>query len=254
MSELSQQNNESTMVAEYTEVHLDWDSGKKSRNITIASKLQKNHSLPTVQEKKICEVRQQSQIELIRGAQQGSRQCFEQLARQVKERLHVYIYRLTQQHELSQEIVQDSLVEMFKVIGKLREPDFLWPWLYGIATNKLKHHYKKEHKQRTIAMSSLTGKHSPRQRQSGLENLVDEELKQIVSEAMNKLKTQHKAILIMRCYDDMVYSEIAELLGSSEVGARMLFMRAKKALQKELSRNGFGARQQESYVSKETDI
>ncbi len=44
----------------------------------------------------------------------------------------------------------------------------------------------------------------------------------------------------MRCYDDMPYSEIAETMGSSEFSTRMLFMRAKRALQKELSKNGFG--------------
>jgi len=38
----------------------------------------------------------------------------------------------------------------------------------------------------------------------------------------------------------MPYSEIAESMGCSEFSTRMLFMRAKRALQKELSRNGFG--------------
>lgn len=44
----------------------------------------------------------------------------------------------------------------------------------------------------------------------------------------------------MRCYDDMPYSEIAETMGCSEFSTRMLFLRAKRALQKELSKNGFG--------------
>jgi hypothetical protein len=38
----------------------------------------------------------------------------------------------------------------------------------------------------------------------------------------------------------MPYSEIAESMGCSEFSTRMLFVRAKRALQKELSRNGFG--------------
>jgi len=43
----------------------------------------------------------------------------------------------------------------------------------------------------------------------------------------------------MRCYDGMTHSEIAESLGCSEFSTRMLFLRAKRALQRELSRNGF---------------
>lgn len=180
------------------------------------------------------------QIELIRGAQRGDKQCLDQLAQQVRGRLRTYVFRLTQNEDLTQEIVQESLLEMFKVIGKLRKADRFWPWLYGIATNKLRRYYRTEQTQRRVARSSLQGKVTLRDRQDGFENLVGDELKQIVSGAMKKLRTRHKAVLIMRCYDEMRYSEIAETMGCSEFSTRMLFMRAKRALQKELSRNGFG--------------
>jgi RNA polymerase sigma factor (sigma-70 family) len=180
------------------------------------------------------------QIDLVRGAQRGDKQCLDQLAQQVRERLRTYVFRHTQQEDLTQEIVQESLLEMFKVIGKLRKADRFWPWLYGIATNKLRRYYRTESTQRRVAASSVRNKPTLRQRQDGFENLVGEELKQIVSGAMKKLRTRHKAVLIMRCYDEMPYSEIAETLGCSEFSTRMLFMRAKRALQKELSKNGFG--------------
>jgi len=180
------------------------------------------------------------QIELVRGAQRGNKECLDQLAQQARERLRTYVFRLTQQEDLTQEIVQESLLEMFKVIGKLRNADRFWPWLYGIATNKLRRYYRTERTQRRVARSSVQGKLTLKDRQDGFENLVGDELKQIVSGAMKKLRTRHKAVLIMRCYDEMPYSEIAETMGCSEFSTRMLFMRAKKALQKELSRNGFG--------------
>ena len=180
------------------------------------------------------------QIDLVRGAQRGDKQCLDQLAQQVRNRLRTYVFRLTQDEDLTEEIVQESLLEMFKVIGKLRKADRFWPWLYGIATNKLRRYYRTESTQRRVAASSVRNKRTLRERQDGFENLVGEELKHIVSGAMKKLKTRHKAVLIMRCYDDMPYSEIAETMGCSEFSTRMLFMRAKRALQKELSRNGFG--------------
>jgi len=49
--------------------------------------------------------------------------------------------------------------------------------------------------------------------QDGLENLVSAEPKQIVSKAMKRLNTRQRAVLIMRCYDDMAYLEIVESLG-----------------------------------------
>ena len=183
---------------------------------------------------------QLDQIELIRRAQCGDRLCLEKLAEQARGRLHTFVYRLTQQEELTQEIVQESLFEMYKVLGKLKSAERFWPWLHGIATNKLRHHYRTERTQRNLAVSSAEGKASAKEHQDGLERLVGEELKQIVWSAMEKLRTQHKAVLVMRCYDDMAYADIAEAMGCSEFGTRMLFLRAKRALQRELSKNGFG--------------
>ncbi len=180
------------------------------------------------------------QIELIKKAQQGDKSSLDQLAMQAKDRLRTYVLRMTQQEDLAQDIVQETLLEMFKVIGKLRDADRFWPWLYGIATNKLRRFYRTESTHRRVAVASLEKKESVQDRQTGLENLVGDELKQIVSGAMKKLKTSHKAVLVMRCYDEMPYSEIAETMGCSEFSTRMLFLRAKRALQKELSKNGFG--------------
>jgi RNA polymerase sigma-70 factor (ECF subfamily) len=179
------------------------------------------------------------QIDLVKGAQHGDRQCLEQLALQARQRLHTYIYRLTQHEDLAEEIVQETLLEMCKVIGKLRKEDRFWPWLYGIALNKLRRYYRTEQVQRRASTSGVETEGTIKERQNGLENLVSEELKNIVSKAMQKLKTRHKAVLVMRCYDGMAYSEIAETIGCTEFGTRMLFMRAKRSLQRELSRNGF---------------
>ena len=184
--------------------------------------------------------RQLFPVELIKRAQCGDRQCLGQLAKRARERLHTYVYRLTQDDDLAQEITQESLLEMCKVIGKLKKADRFWPWLYGIAVNKLRRYYRTEQTQRRVAISSMKNKSTFRERQDGLENLVSEELKHIVSAAMKKLRTRHKAVLVMRCYDEMPYSDIAESMGCSEFSTRMLFLRAKKSLQRELSRNGFG--------------
>ena len=55
---------------------------------------------------------------------------------------------------------------------------------------------------------------------------------------MYQLKPDHRRVLSLRCYDEMQFSEIAELMKRTDFGTRMLFFRAKKALQKRLARNG----------------
>jgi len=184
--------------------------------------------------------RQTKYIELVEKARRGDKQSLNELARLAKARLQVYVYRLTQNHDLTQEIVQESLFEMCRVLGKLKQTDRFWSWLYGIATNKLHRHHRTERAQKNAAASEERRRGPMKERQGGLENLVSQEVRQIVSKAMQKLRTRHKAVLVMRCYDDMSYAEIADSMGCSEFSTRMLFVRAKRALQKELSRNGFG--------------
>ncbi|MCL5281573.1 MAG: sigma-70 family RNA polymerase sigma factor [Planctomycetes bacterium] len=181
-----------------------------------------------------------AQVELVERARQGDKASLEKLAAMARERLRVYVYRLTQKDDLTQEIVQESLLEMCKILGKLQKTDRFWPWLYGIATNKLHRHYRTEKAMRHAAAAEERRRQNIREREEGFEGLISEELKQIVSNAMQKLRTRHKAVLVMRCYDGMSYGEIAESMGCNEFSTRMLFVRAKRALQKELLRKGFG--------------
>jgi len=183
-------------------------------------------------------------IELLKKAQLGDKQSLNALAELARKRLSVYVYRLTLADDLTQEIVQETLLEMCRILGKLKKPDRFWPWLYGIATNKIRRHHRTERTQRNLAKSSAKRGHrlgaDATQREQGIQNLVSRELKQIVTTAMKSLKTRHRAVLVMRCYDQMSYAEIAESMGCSEFSTRMLFVRAKRALQRQLARNGFG--------------
>ncbi len=179
-------------------------------------------------------------MELAQRAQQGDKVALDRLAEIAAKRLRVYVYRLTLQEDLAQDIVQETMLEMMKILGKLKRTDRFLPWLYGIATNKLRHYYRSEATQRRATVSKSERERPAESREDGLQNLLGQELKEIITSAIQGLKTRHRAVLIMRCYDGMSYAEIAESMDSTEFGSRMLFIRAKKALEKQLSRNGLG--------------
>jgi RNA polymerase sigma factor (sigma-70 family) len=87
-------------------------------------------------------------IELVRTAQSGDEGSLNRLAESARERLRVYVYRLTLEDEKTEDIVQESMLEMFKVLGKLKKAERFWPWLYGIAINKTHRHHRTERRQR----------------------------------------------------------------------------------------------------------
>ena len=77
---------------------------------------------------------------LVEQAQLGDEKCLEQLTRAAQERLRVDVYRLTLDAELTGDIVQETILEMLKILSELKEADKFWPWLYRIALNKIRHH------------------------------------------------------------------------------------------------------------------
>jgi RNA polymerase sigma factor (sigma-70 family) len=178
--------------------------------------------------------------ELVRKAQLGDRESLNRLAEAARVHLREYVMRLTLQEELTQDIVQESILEMFKVFDKLKKTESFWAWLDGIAFNKIRSHYGRHWRHKTVSLCDIGREIATDDSQNTLAKMVNDELKQIVLRSMRELAPRHRAVLIMRCYKQMPYSEIAGLIGCTEFGAQSLFYRAKKSLTKKLSRHGLG--------------
>ena len=69
-------------------------------------------------------------IQLVRQAQQGHPEAKSALVRVVEPRLAEYVGRLTLNRELTTELVQESIAEMFKIFDTLKDPQRFWCWLY----------------------------------------------------------------------------------------------------------------------------
>jgi len=178
--------------------------------------------------------------ELVRKAQLGDKECLSRLAEVARVHLGEYVLRLTLQEDLTQDIVQESILEMFRVFNKLKRADRFWGWLHGIAFNKIRSHYGRQWRHKTTSLSDVDCEIQARDGQNALAGMINRELKQIVIRSMQELAPRHRAVLTMRCYEQMPYSKIAESMGCTEFGAQSLFYRAKKSLARKLSRHGLG--------------
>jgi len=173
--------------------------------------------------------------ELVRQAQLGCKNSLDCLCESVQRRLYVYLFRSTLNDELSRDIAQETLLVMVRILGDLEKPDRFWPWLCGIAMNLLKRHYRRQQQRQTLPI--LTDPLDTNGSE-GLANLVSQEIKQIVIQSITSLKPKHRTVLILRCYEQMNYRDIAHTLQCSEFSARVLFHRAKHALRKHLTQKG----------------
>ncbi|MFC1652142.1 RNA polymerase sigma factor [Planctomycetota bacterium] len=179
-------------------------------------------------------------LALVIEAKAGDKESLNRLAEMATGRLHEFVYRQTLQEDLTQDIVQETIVEMLQVFNKLRHVERFWYWLYGIAYNKLRRHYSKKKRRRAASLSDIPYEVEGKKGDETVANVVSHELKQVVLQSMEDLDPRHRSILTMRCYDQMSYAEIAELMDCTEFGARALFYRAKKSLAKKLASHGLG--------------
>lgn len=183
-------------------------------------------------------------LDLIRQARLGDKESMSALALLASRRVLVYIYRLTLDYDLSQDLTQETMLDMVKSIKKLNDPEKFWPWLFRTALGKVQHQFRNQGPTRianqTLVNTTKVLQHAPEDVQTGLTSLVQKESKCIVVEAMGRIKLSHRNILSLRCFEQMSYSEIASMHGCTELQARLLFFRAKRSLKKQLSRQGLG--------------
>ena len=185
-----------------------------------------------------------SLIQMVRQAQLGDQGSMDWLAETARQRLYAYIYRLTLNHDLAQDLLQQTLLKMVERIKDLEHPERFWCWLFRTALGNVQHHYRTCAKERGIEFSQLS-----RERLSGylagqyedeLNRAARKELYEAVVDTMARLRLSYRNVLMLRCYEQMSYAEIAETMGCKELRARVLFFRAKRSLGRQLTRRGIG--------------
>ncbi len=138
---------------------------------------------------------------LIASACNGDERDLNCLIEQVRPRLEEYVTRMTLDHHDAQDIIQESLIDMAKCLGKLQDSEKFWPWLRRIAFNKIRDYRRKEGRQKAIARNAWAG--TKMEQAKGLSNLISKELADAVLKSMYELKDEHRQVLVLRCYEDM---------------------------------------------------
>ncbi|MDD5063375.1 MAG: RNA polymerase sigma factor [Phycisphaerae bacterium] len=181
-------------------------------------------------------------IGLVAQAQCGNNEAMSRLSQQVADRVLPYIQGLTLNHDMAQDVLQETLLEMVKSLSKVETPENFWCWVYRQALGKAQHHFRDRKRQRSILFRVASGLLGQANDESlaGLNYVTRVELSEAVLKAMDKLKMEYRNVLILRCFESLSYAEIADVLDCKELRARVLFFRAKKSLERQLTRGGFG--------------
>ncbi|MCB9451572.1 MAG: RNA polymerase sigma factor [Anaerolineaceae bacterium] len=155
----------------------------------------------------------QTDEELAQGVQRGNRDDLAVLVERHHSPLLGFLYRMTGgDRALAEDLVQESLVRLLRGIHQYVYPRPFKPWLYQIATNLTRDHYKRADTRHTESMPedalSLGAADEP-QPEAAL--LLRSEARQVAA-AIRELPEHQREVVIFRYYQEFSLAEIADAL------------------------------------------
>lgn len=164
--------------------------------------------------------------ELVRQFRDGDRHAFEALVSRYKRRLYSTIYRMTRNHQATDELLQETFLKLYVSIDKYNDSFPFFPWLNRIAINNAINFFKKE--QKRYGDRSLEEEVEERNLQpADGRNFFDPETAFVnkerdgkILEALQQLSPPYRMVLALRVFEDLSYKEIADML-ELEIGTVM---------------------------------
>jgi len=150
-------------------------------------------------------------------------QAFGELYEKYFERIFNYIFRQTDDEELTDDLCSQTFVNALNNLGKYEFRGFPFSaWLYKIAGNEVNKHYRKNKGKKIFSIEELKVRELVEQTAAGW----DEELINRLIHYMNELPTDMIQVLELRFFEDKDFKEIAFILDMTESGAKMRTYRA----------------------------
>jgi RNA polymerase sigma-70 factor (ECF subfamily) len=179
--------------------------------------------------------------EIIRAAQAGDGQAFEQLVLRHRNRVFWLAHQVVGNAEDAKDVTQNVLVRLWRVLPKYDERYAFSTWLYRMTVNLAIDSLRQtsRHARDTPLDDSLVAAEpGPTRRPGGAPHsaAIAREVQGIFDELRRLLPPQQRAVFALREIDGLTSEEVAEVLGLSSSTVRNHLLQARRTLQAEMKR------------------
>ena len=149
--------------------------------------------------------------------------------------IYHYLYGLTNDRELAEELMQETFYSALKGIHKFKGKSKISTWLYKIAKNKWKDYIRKNHDVKYTSLDendmlvNLIANEEDFFEQMNQKNNI-----QLLYKFINNLDEDIREIFYLRINGNLSFKEIARIVDKSEEWTRVTFYRNKIKLKKEI--------------------
>ena len=139
------------------------------------------------------------------------REAFGRVVRQYSEPLYWKIRRIVITHDDANDVLQNAFLKAWNNLGDFQNKSKISTWLYRIAINEALDFVRRQ-KNKISADADLSVANSLM-----ADDYFDgDEAQALLQEAISQLPDVQRTVFTLRYFDDMKYSEISQILGTSE--------------------------------------
>jgi RNA polymerase sigma-70 factor (ECF subfamily) len=198
-----------------------------------ASFQQRVFALKTVEPKEVLDG------DLIAAVLEGSEDAFQQLVERYQERVSRLLMRFVRDRFAVEDLLQEVFLKVFRKLHTFNQDSALFTWIYRISVNAATDYLDRQGRRRLRLVEDVTVVERD-EREAGhagaAEPLMEAEMRRVTREVLETLPDKYRTILILREYQDLSYTEMAEVLGCSIGTVESRLFRARKRFKEALER------------------
>ncbi len=160
-------------------------------------------------------------------------QSFEDVYKEYFKRVYAFLYKLTSDRHVAEEMAQETFYRAFVGFHKYDGSCEIFTWLAAIAKNVF---FKYLSKQKFATLNiDLVIESRISDPDSDPEAVLQKKfVASYVESCVSKLPPKYRDVVFLRIYAELPFSQIAESLGITENSAKVVYYRAKNLLRKDL--------------------
>jgi len=204
--------------------------------------LQPDTALPFEAEARAPAVRTLEESALVRSAQHGSREAFEELVRRYDRDVLRLALQITRRPEDAHDLYQEAFLKVYRNLDRFRFECSFYTWLYRVVTNVCLDHLRRRSSRpedqapETMNAAANSGEDffdrqaHPAPQSNPERALMGKELGQRIAVAMERLSARERMVFELKHFQGLRLRVIGEMLGTTEETVKNSLFRATRKL------------------------
>ena len=178
-----------------------------------------------------------SDVDLVRSAQKGDMQAFEELVARHRDKVYARAYSMMRNEDEALDLSQDAWVKGWQRLRQFQGGSSFVTWMTRIVINLCLDQLRKLKRKRAESLEAMAEeaggveRHMPVVFSNPTEGLERAELRVRINRALDQLSHEHRTVLVLHEFEQMEYREISRQMKCSigTVMSRLFYARRRMA-------------------------